>query len=69
MRDQYVGDIGDYVKLGLLRLLKANRKANRLGVIWYKTGGSDVNNDGRHTEYLHDPKNKKYDPRLFGKLK
>lgn len=65
MRDQYVGDIGDYVKLGLLRRLKADR----LGVIWYKTGGGDVNNDGRYTEYLHDPQNGKHDECLFEKLK
>ncbi len=65
MRDQYVGDVGDYVKLGLLRCLKAKK----LGVIWYKTGGKENSSDGKFTEYLHDPKNKKYDEELFNRLK
>lgn len=65
MRDQYVGDIGDYVKLGLLRSLKANH----LGVIWYKTGGKENNSDGKFTEYLHDLQNKEYDEDLFNRLK
>lgn len=65
MRDQYVGDIGDYVKLGLLRSLKANH----LGVIWYKTGGKENSSDGKFTEYLHDLQNKEYDEDLFNRLK
>lgn len=65
MRDQYVGDVGDYVKLGLLRSLKANC----LGVIWYKTGGDENSSDGKFTEYLHDPQNKEYDEYLFNRLK
>ena len=65
MRDQYVGDVGDYVKLGLLRGLKAHR----LGVIWYKTGGNENSSDGKFTEYLHDLQNKEYDEDLFKRLK
>ena len=54
MRDQYVGDIGDYVKYGLLRALAPAPK--KLGVIWYKTAGGQQGSDGRYTEYLHAPK-------------
>ena len=62
MRDQYVGDVGDYVKLGLLRHLKPKQ----LGVIWFKTGDKD----GRFTEYLCKPKKyEKFDAPLFGLLK
>ncbi len=65
MRDQYVGDVGDYVKLGLLYHLEPER----LGVIWYKTGGDSQGGDGKYTDYLHDPKNEKFDCLLFKALK
>ena len=60
MKDQFVGDVGDYVKLGLLR----HFRANCLGVIWCKTEG-----DGKNIGYLCDDGNSKYDPCLFNELK
>ena len=61
MQDQYVGDIGDFGKYGLLRYLTgmrdddASEDALRLGVAWYlfPDGG---NNDGKFTDYLRNPK-------------
>ena len=61
MQDQYVGDIGDFGKYGLLRHLTGMREDPkpihplRLGVVWYlfPDGG---NNDGKFTDYLCNPK-------------
>ena len=58
MQDQYVGDIGDFGKYGLLRHLTGIQtprlKTLRLGVVWYlfPDGG---NNDGKFTKYLCNP--------------
>lgn len=37
MRHEYAGDVGDYVKYALLRVLCAAGRTTRLGVIWYVT--------------------------------
>lgn len=49
MQDRYAGDVGDFVKLGLLRAVSSGRK---LGVIWYRFPDEDHNKDGRHVSYL-----------------
>ena len=49
MQDRYAGDIGDFVKLGLLRALRSNRK---VGLAWYRFPDEAHNNDGRHITYL-----------------
>ena len=49
MQDRYAGDVGDFVKLGLLRALSPER---RLGVAWYRFPDEDHNGDGRHISYL-----------------
>lgn len=67
MQDRYTGDIGDYVKYGLLRALSENRK---LGVAWYLYPDEDHNSDGRHIDYLDKPKQwRSHDPQLFDTLK
>lgn len=50
MQDRYVGDIGDYGKLGLLRRLAAS--SLRIGVNWYRTPDEDHNEDGKFIQYL-----------------
>ncbi len=66
MQDRYAGDIGDYVKLGLLRALSAGR---RLGVAWYLHPDEAHNSDGRHIAYLSDPARWRHlDPELFDGL-
>ena len=69
MQDQYVGDIGDFGKYGLLRELTgvtspdSSQDQLRLGVVWYRfpnkaTRGSNKpgNRDGSLTSYLCNPK-------------
>lgn len=43
MKNQYVGDIGDYGKYGLMRFLRDAGVS--IGINWYLTP-----DDGRHTE-------------------
>ncbi len=49
MQDRYVGDIGDFVKYGLLRAIRGTK---RLGVAWYLHPDAGPAGDGKHTAYL-----------------
>ena len=49
MKNQYVGDIGDYTKLGLLRVIE--KAGFSTGVNWYLTP-PDSGNDGKKAGYL-----------------
>ena len=66
MKNQYVGDIGDFGKYGLLRFL-ANHGI-KIGVNWYLTE-DDSSSDGRFTGYLNRPEEGISDPELFYVLK
>lgn len=67
MQDRYAGDIGDYVKLALLRRLARGR---RLGIAWYLYPDEGHNADGRHIGYLSLPDRWRHlDPELFDALK
>jgi hypothetical protein len=68
MKNQYVGDINDYRKYGLLRaILDATNL--RLLVGWMLTS-NDRSADGKRTDYLNDPNRwAHYDPPLFDGLK
>ena len=66
MQDRYVGDIGDYVKYGLLRAIRGTR---RLGVAWYLHPNAGPAGDGKHTAYLQDPDEWRHlDAELFDTL-
>lgn len=52
MQDRYAGDVGDFVKLGLLRALSSGK---RLGVSWYRFPDEGHNGDGRHIGYFDQP--------------
>src|SRR4051812_12000061 len=54
MQDRYVGDVGDFGKLGLLRILCGFGGVPRLnlGVVWYRVDNELHNNDGKHWTYL-----------------
>lgn len=66
MQHQYVGDIGDYIKLALLRDLAADR---RLGIAWYLFPDEGHKKDGKHTKYLENPNHWRcLDPQLFDAL-
>ena len=66
MKNQYVGDIGDYGKYGLLRFLAG--QGIKIGVNWYLTD-DDKSADGKFTTYLDNPADRVCDPELFDALK
>ena len=66
MQDRYVGDVGDFVKYGLLRAI---RGSNRLGVAWYLHPDAGPTGDGGHTAYLRNRDEwRDLDPELFDAL-
>ena len=62
MKNQYLGDIGDYGKYGLLRFLA--KKGIRIGVNWYLTE-DDGSNDGKFIGYLKKEQDRIHDEELF----
>lgn len=67
MKNQYFGDINDYRKYGLLRMLTGEGQLKTL-VCWMLTP-DDGHTDGQFTRYLDEPEKwRKYDPDLFDKL-
>jgi hypothetical protein len=55
MQDRYAGDLGDFLKLGLLRWLvtpSVDMPPHRLGVVWYLAPDEWHNADGKHVDYL-----------------
>ena len=66
MKNQYVGDIGDYGKYALLRAF-AN-EGIKVGVNWYLTE-DDGSNDGKFTEYLRSDELRWRAPEVFDALK
>jgi len=53
MKNQYVGDIGDYTKLAILRNLE--NAGFSVGINWYLTQDDIDIKDGRHIKYLDLP--------------
>lgn len=66
MKNQYVGDIGDYGKYGMLRSLAS--KEIKVGINWYLCP-DDGRTDGSHTEYLSDERMRAYDEAVYDALK
>jgi hypothetical protein len=66
MKDQYVGDVNDYRKYGLLRVL-SNEGRLKTAICWMLTKG-DGRSDGDKIKYLDEPDWKHYDPELFDQL-
>lgn len=67
MQNRYVGDVGDYAKYGLLRLMSLET-GFRWGVVWCLYDDENHNGDGRHVSYLEDPLMRSLDPELHGCL-
>jgi hypothetical protein len=68
VKNQYFGDINDYLKYGLLRGLRGSTGL-RLTVCWMLTPDVDKP-DGRRTQYLEDPDRwSMHDPKLFAALR
>ena len=67
MQDRYTGDIGDFVKYGLIRAIRGRK---RLGVAWYLHPDGGPDGDGRHVAYLQQGARwRRLDPDLFDCLK
>jgi len=67
MQNRYVGDIGDYLKLGILRALSPGY---HLGVAWWLFPDESYNRDGRHIGYLGRPDLwRHFNPYLFDTLR
>jgi hypothetical protein len=65
LKDQYVGDVNDYLKYALLRALA---KQDEMGVVWMLTP-DDARMDGQKLRYLTEPqKYRSVDPTLFDTL-
>ncbi|TAK66950.1 MAG: hypothetical protein EPO24_00975 [Bacteroidetes bacterium] len=68
MKHQYFGDINDYKKYGLLRVLSSGG-AIRIAVCWMLTE-NDSRTDGNKISYLNEPERwRDYDPELFDILR
>ena len=66
MQNRYVGDVGDYVKLAILRQLA---RGKHLGVAWWLLSDENHNDDGGHREYLERTEEwKRFDPDVFEML-
>jgi hypothetical protein len=67
MKNQYVGDINDFRKYGLIRSL-TGKSSFRVGICWMLTA-NDGRNDGQILDYLNQPELwRHYDPSLYDKL-
>jgi hypothetical protein len=66
MRDQYAGDISDYIKFSFLQAVVP--KDAVLGVAWYYVQGHDGRQDGRHIEYCSEDKWQTLNEHLHTKL-
>ncbi len=65
MKNQYIGDVNDYVKYALLRTLGSRL---RLLVCWMLTP-DDGSSDGRNITYFRHPERyQRFDPELFQRL-
>lgn len=65
MKNQYVGDIGDYGKYSLLRFLSLH--GIQIGINWYLTE-NDQSSDGRYTDYLRKDSERVFDPIVYDAL-
>lgn len=66
MQNRYVGDVGDFGKLGLLRFI--GRSGLGIGVNWYLVPDESHNADGKHTTYLQKKAFKDCDDGLLSAL-
>ena len=66
MKNQYFGDVKDYLKYGLLRCFAAS--GLELGVCWLLTR-DDGSTDGSDRRYLEQPSLREHDPALYDFLR
>jgi len=76
MQNRYVGDVGDFLKLGILRLLGgslSDSEHSKIGIVWYLVPDELGNGDGKHVTYLeaNSPRGRilrPLDPDLYDEL-
>jgi hypothetical protein len=69
MKDQYAGDVNDYIKYSLIRQLVAGTRAHAVMVCWMLTQ-DDERSDGNLRAYLTAPERfRRFDPHVFDALK
>lgn len=69
MQDAYVGDIGDYGKYGLLRVVENARLSVSINWYYVKLSRFGKQDDGKYVNYLFSPSYyRKFDPVLFDVL-
>lgn len=66
MKNQYIGDVGDYGKYSLLQAFV--NAGFKVGVNWYLTENDD-SNDGKYITYLNYDHMRQYNPEIFDTLK
>jgi hypothetical protein len=67
VQNRFAADIGDYVKFAILRALVPG---HRLGVAWWLYPDENHNRDGRHIDYLDNPRAwRELEPQAFDHLK
>ena len=67
MQHRFVGDIGDYFKISILKGLAPGA---RLGVAWWLHPEQTHNNDGQHVDYLDNASRWRHlNPTLFDQLR
>jgi hypothetical protein len=73
MQNRYFGDVGDFGKYGLLRVLGGfdGEQSLKLGVVWYLFPDEGHNADGKHVGYLqkNDATFRNCDQQLYDKLR
>jgi len=62
VKNQYFGDVKDYLKYGLLRCIGAS--GLELGICWLLTR-DDGGNNGQNRKYLEDARYRVHDPELY----
>ncbi|MDI9476732.1 MAG: hypothetical protein WBJ17_00805 [Natronincolaceae bacterium] len=69
MQDRYVGDVGDFGKLGMFRRIADS--GLRVGINWYRTYKPEEhdNNDGKHISYLNNKLFQGCDDELLDRLR
>lgn len=66
MQNRYVGDVGDFGKLGMLRCIE--QYGVKIGVNWYLVEDESHNQDGKHIGYLRNNKFVGFDDELHSAL-
>ena len=74
VQNRYTGDVGDFGKYGLLRILAGGpgEQRLRLGVVWWLVPSESHNEDGRYVQYLdaaHEEWFRACDPELYDGLR